>query len=52
MANIVQEISEGLGFGVVPNLFAQARSTEVQTALWKAFRHVVLRGCCPGRSRR
>jgi alkylhydroperoxidase family enzyme len=42
------EIAEELGFGVVPNLFAAADpNPEVQTALWKAFRHTVLRGELP-----
>jgi alkylhydroperoxidase family enzyme len=43
----VQEIVDELGFGVVPNIFAHAKSTDIQTALWKAFRHVVLRGVLP-----
>lgn len=39
-----QEIAEGLGFGFVPNLFAAADANpEVQTALWQAFRHTMLR---------
>ncbi len=43
-----QEIASELGFGVVPNLFATAEvNPEVQTALWSAFRHVVLRGKLP-----
>jgi AhpD family alkylhydroperoxidase len=47
MENITHEITEELGFGLVPNVFAQAQSLELQTALWKAFRHVVLRGALP-----
>jgi len=43
----VQEIVDELGFGVIPNIFAHAKSTDIQTALWKAFRHVVLRGVLP-----
>ncbi len=43
----VQEIVDELGFGVIPNIFAHAQSTDIQTALWKAFRHVVLRGVLP-----
>ena len=43
-----QEITDELGFGMVPNLFsAAAPNTEVQTALWKAFRHTVLKGELP-----
>lgn len=45
---VTQEIASELGFGVVPNLFAEADAApEVQLALWKAFRHVVLRGRLP-----
>lgn len=45
---VPQEIASELGFGVVPNLFAEADETpEVQLALWEAFRHVVLRGKLP-----
>lgn len=47
MENVAQEITEELGFGLVPNVFARAQSAELQTALWKAFRHVVLRGALP-----
>ena len=43
----VQEIVDELGFGVIPNIFAYAQSTDIQTALWIAFRHVVLRGVLP-----
>lgn len=43
-----QEIIGELGFGIVPNLFSAADpNPEVQTALWKAFRHTVLRGELP-----
>ena len=43
-----QEIASELGFGIVPNLFATAEiNPEVQTALWSAFRHLVLRGKLP-----
>lgn len=45
---IAQEIIGELGFGAVPNMFkAAALNPEVQTALWKAFRHTVLRGSLP-----
>jgi uncharacterized peroxidase-related enzyme len=47
MEHIDQEIREELGFGLVPNVFAHAQSLELRTALWKAFRHVVLRGALP-----
>lgn len=47
-ADVTQEIVNELGFGVVPNVFAAADGLpEVQLALWKAFRHVVLRGKLP-----
>ena len=43
-----QEITDELGFGMVPNLFSAATPNgEVQTALWKAFRHTVLKGELP-----
>lgn len=46
--NVPQEIAGELGFGIVPNLFAEAAtSPDVQFALWKAFRHIVLRGALP-----
>jgi len=46
--NMPQEIASELGFGIVPNLFAEAEvNPEVQTALWSAFRHIVLRGRLP-----
>lgn len=45
---IQQEIASELGFGIVPNLFAVADTNpEVQTALWSAFRNLVLRGKLP-----
>ena len=48
MTDIEREISSELGFGMVPNLFAEASDNpELQTALWKAFRHTVLRGELP-----
>ncbi|BAW02586.1 hypothetical conserved protein [Thermus thermophilus] len=48
MGETEREIVEELGFGMVPNAFAWAREVpEVQTALWKAFRHVVLKGILP-----
>lgn len=48
MDPLEREIATELGFGFVPNIFAAAREVpEVQTALWKAFRHVVLRGHLP-----
>lgn len=48
MTEIEKEISSELGFGMVPNLFAEADDVpEMQTALWKAFRHTVLRGELP-----
>ena len=48
MGETEREIVEELGFGMVPNAFAWAREVpEVQTALWKAFRHVVLKGLLP-----
>ncbi|AWR87994.1 carboxymuconolactone decarboxylase family protein [Meiothermus taiwanensis] len=47
MEYIDQEIRDELGFGLVPNVFAYAQSAELKTALWKAFRHVVLRGVLP-----
>ena len=48
MNDVEQEISSELGFGSVPNLFAEATDNpEMQTALWKAFRHTVLRGELP-----
>lgn len=43
-----QEIVSELGFGVVPNVFGVAQVNEdVQTGLWKAFRHLVLKGALP-----
>lgn len=46
--SVTQEIVDELGFGVVPNVFAAAEGNpEVQLALWKAFRHIVLRGKLP-----
>lgn len=46
--DVTQEIVGELGFGVVPNLFAAADDNpEVRLALWKAFRHIVLRGKLP-----
>ena len=46
--DVTQEIASELGFGIVPNLFAEADGApEVQLALWRAFRHVVLRGRLP-----
>lgn len=46
--NVQQEIASELGFGIVPNLFAAAEvNPEVQTALWTAFRNLVLRGKLP-----
>ena len=48
VTGIQQEIASELGFGIVPNLFAAAETNpEVQTALWSAFRHLVLRGKLP-----
>ncbi|MER3555515.1 MAG: carboxymuconolactone decarboxylase [Thermus sp.] len=48
MNPIRQEIETELGFGMVPNIFAYAAGApEAQTALWKAFRHIVLRGQLP-----
>jgi AhpD family alkylhydroperoxidase len=47
MGEVVQEIMEELGFGIVPNVFARAQSPDLQMALWKSFRHVVLRGVLP-----
>lgn len=45
---VQREIREELGFGLIPNVFAYAEGAgEVQTALWKAFRHTVLRGVLP-----
>jgi alkylhydroperoxidase family enzyme len=44
---VVQEIKDELGFGIVPNVFATAQTPDIQTALWKSFRHVVLRGVLP-----
>jgi alkylhydroperoxidase family enzyme len=46
--NVPQEIASELGFGIVPNLFAEADDNpEVQRALWEAFRYIVLRGLLP-----
>jgi alkylhydroperoxidase family enzyme len=46
--SVPQEITNELGFGIVPNLFTEADvAPEAQTALWKAFRHTVLRGALP-----
>lgn len=46
--DVTQEIVGELGFGVVPNLFAAADANpEVQRALWRVFRHIVLRGTLP-----
>lgn len=48
MSDTRNEIVNELGFGIVPNLFAAAEANpEVQTGLWKAFRHIVLRGVLP-----
>jgi hypothetical protein len=47
MEEVVQEIKDELGFGMVPNVFATAQTPDIQTALWKSFRHVVLRGVLP-----
>ena len=48
MTDTRTEIVDELGFGIVPNLFTAADANpEVQTGLWKAFRHVVLRGVLP-----
>ncbi|WP_322816944.1 carboxymuconolactone decarboxylase family protein [Chloroflexus sp.] len=47
MEDITQEITHDLGFGIMPNVFAYAKSTDTQIALWKAFRHMVLRGVLP-----
>jgi alkylhydroperoxidase family enzyme len=47
MEALNREIAEELGFGVVPNIFAYAQSEDLRTALWKAFRHIVLRGRLP-----
>ncbi len=42
------EILKELGFGLIPNIFAWTeKAPEAQTALWKAFRHGVLRGRLP-----
>lgn len=42
------EIIDELGFGFVPNLFAEADSApNVQNALWNAFREIMLRGVLP-----
>ncbi len=43
----VEEIIDELGFGVVPNVFSYSKSSDIQIALWKAFRHVILRGVLP-----
>ena len=48
MESVRQEIERELGFGLVPNVFAYADpAPEAQTGLWKAFRHIVLRGLLP-----
>ena len=48
MRETEREIVAELGLGLVPNAFAWASEVpEVQTALWKAFRHVILRGTLP-----
>lgn len=42
------EIVAELGFGIVPRVFDRAAGNlDVETALWTAFRHVVLRGLIP-----
>lgn len=47
MQTLDREISEELGFGMVPNIFAWAQGHDLEGALWKPFRHIVLRGTLP-----